>query len=105
MGRGCARPTASDTSVDARLDALQKDVDLAHERINQTQDELDRAARAHSGAIQEEQRWRQLEDEKLRGMLETTETGGLSLSGVGAVWLFIGVAFSTVAPGLSKLLS
>ena len=33
MGRGCARPTASDTSVDARLDALQKDVDLALRRL------------------------------------------------------------------------
>ena len=96
------RPTLS---FEARLDALLKDIDCAHERISQAQSDMDQIDRDHSKAMQQEQREREKEIQELRGVLETTETGGLSLSAVGAVWLFLGVAMSTAAPELARLAS
>lgn len=105
VGRALVRAGAVDGSVEARLDALEKDVDNAHERISEAQVELDQAVRTQKTAIELEKTNRESADQSLRGMLESTQTGGLSLSAVGAAWLFVGVAFSTAAPELSRVLS
>ena len=66
--------------------------------------ELDEQARDHSHAIEKERQTRAAEHMRLWDRLEATETGGLSLSAVGVLWLWIGVILSTVAPELAKWL-
>jgi hypothetical protein len=100
--RGQVTATVADASVKARLDALERNMDYANERISQTQAELDQAIRAHAEAVEQERQARAKEDKELRNMLESTETGGLHISAVGAVWLFVGVTLSTAAPELAR---
>ena len=44
----------------------------------------------------------QAEDERTRGMLETTAIGGVHISAIGATWLFVGVVLSTAAPEIAS---
>lgn len=89
-------------TIEARVEALEKNVKDINDRINQTQTEIDEKVRVQRRALEEEQQTRAKEDRDLRAKLEATETGGLHISAMGALWLFVGVMLSTAAPELAK---
>jgi len=93
-----------DGSVEARLDALETSVRHIHERISGVATELDQQARDHGDAIERERHARAAEQQRLWDRLEATETGGLSLSAVGVLWLGVGVIMSTAAPEIARWL-
>ena len=103
-GRGFITTRAADDSVEARLDALEKNVEHVNDRISGLQAEMDQKADEHRCALPEEREARSREAGELRERLEATETGGLHVSAVGAVWLTLGVALSTAAPELARWL-
>lgn len=103
-GRAFVTTTAADESVEARLDALEKNMGHVNDRINGIQAEIDQKADEHRRAFEEERQARSKEAGELRERLEATETGGLHVSAVGAVWLTVGVALSTAAPELARWL-
>jgi hypothetical protein len=94
-----------DATIEARVEALEKNVKYINERIDHTQTEMDQKARTQAEALTQEKQTRDKEDQEIRAKLETTETGGLNISGMGASWLFVGVILSTAAPELAKWLN
>ncbi len=95
----------ADPSLEARITALERNITAIHERITETQNELDQRLHNVYESAATEKAERAAEDEKLRGMLEATATGGIHISAMGAVWLFFGVILSTTASELACWLS
>ncbi|MGD0233387.1 MAG: hypothetical protein ABSC55_02500 [Syntrophorhabdales bacterium] len=91
-------------TIESRLDALEKNVTSIHERISQTQKEMDEEFEKTTGALMREEQLRQAEDNAIREKLEATGTGGVHISAIGASWLFVGVILSTAAPEIAALL-
>lgn len=93
-----------DATVEARIEALEKNLRYTNERIDHTQGEMDQTFRRQDDLLEQEQQTRATEDQEILARLEVTETGGLHISAVGALWLFVGVTLSTAAPELAKCL-
>lgn len=91
-------------TIEARLEALENNMPLIHERINQTQKEMDEEFEKVLVALKREEQTRQSEDRTIREKLEATGTGGFHISAIGASWLFVGVVLSTAAPEIAELL-
>ncbi|MDS4031854.1 MAG: hypothetical protein RKO66_17540 [Candidatus Contendobacter sp.] len=104
-GRAYASSSASlNASVEERVSVLEKNIQHLNKRIDDTQSEMDQGFRAQSSALEKERQERSAEDQVLSAKLEATETGGLHISAMGAVWLFIGVTLSTASVELSAWL-
>ena len=104
-GRGHASVSAGPgATIEARVQALEENLQIVHDRVSQTQNEMDHAFRKHSEALKQEEQVRDKEDQNIRAKLEATETGGLHISAMGAFWLFVGVIMSTVPVELAKWL-
>ena len=54
--------------------------------------------------MKREEQARAAEDQVIRHKLETTETGGIHVTAMGALWLFVGVTLSTASPEIAKWL-
>ncbi|MBT0964248.1 hypothetical protein [Denitromonas iodatirespirans] len=91
-------------TLDSRVDALEKNVDLIHERISSTEREMDEEFRKAGEALRNEEKARQIEDTVIREKLEATGTGGVHISAIGASWLFVGVVLSTAGVEIAELL-
>jgi hypothetical protein len=96
--RGYASAAArSNTSIEERVDALEKNLTVVTARIDEAQKEMYQRFRSHADNLRQEERLRAHEGQAIREKLETTETGGLYISAIGALWLFVGVTLSTAA--------
>jgi hypothetical protein len=91
-------------TIEARVQALEENLQIVHNRINQAQNEMDQEFRKCSEALKHEERARDREDQKILSKLEATATGGLHISAMGALWLFVGVIMSTIPAELAKWL-
>jgi len=94
---------AADSTTEARLDSLERNVTLIHERISQTQKEMDEGLHKISNSVKREEQLRQAEDNAIRMKLEATGTGGVHISLIGASWLFVGIILSTAAMEIAAL--
>jgi len=94
---------ATDSTTEARLDSLERNVIFIHERITQTQKEMNEGLHKISASVKHEEQLRQTEDNEIRKKLEATGTGGVHISLIGASWLFMGVTLSTAAPEIVTL--
>jgi len=90
-----------DATIDQRLDSLERNIQLIHERITGTENEMDEELRKTADAIKSEARSRENEDRGLHEKLEATGTGGVHISAIGALWLFVGVVLSTASQEIS----
>jgi hypothetical protein len=107
VGKGRAHVThgpGENPTIETRLEALEKNVISIHERISQTQKEMDEELGKTADALKREEQSRQAEDRAIREKLEATGTGGVHISAIGASWLFVGVTLSTAATELAQLL-
>lgn len=93
-----------DPTIDARVAALEKNIDALHNRITETQKEMDAEFAKVTDAMKREEHSRQSEDLAIRAKLEATGTGGVHISAIGALWLFIGVALSTASTEIAAAL-
>ena len=91
-------------TVEARLDALDKNITAIHDRITRAEREMDEKFSKTKEDLATEVSSRNAEDERTRKMLETTATGGVHISAIGAVWLFVGLVLSTAAPEVAAWL-
>ncbi|MBK7547253.1 MAG: hypothetical protein IPI20_05210 [Rhodoferax sp.] len=91
-------------TLDARVDALEKNLLLTHERISNTEKEMDEEFRRVVGALKSEEQTRQTEDTAINEKLEATGTGGVHVSAIGAIWLFFGVILSTAGIEIAEYL-
>jgi hypothetical protein len=91
-------------TIETRLEALEKNIEAVQGRITSTQRAIDEQGHKSSEELAAEVNSRQAEDARTRGMLESTATGGVHISAMGATWLFVGVVLSTAAPELAEWL-
>ena len=91
-------------SVEARLDALEKNLSHVNDRVTGVEREMDEGFRSASSEVKSEAVARHAEDEVLRQRLEAAGTGGIHISSIGALWLFVGVVLSTASPEIAQLL-
>jgi hypothetical protein len=104
--RGYASATVGpDASLEARTEALEKTVKLINERIDHTQNEMDQKFRSQADLLRQEEQTRTRDDQAIHEKLEASETGGLDISAIGALWLFVGVMLRTAAPEIAKCLN
>lgn len=88
-------------TIEARVQALEENLKIVNDRVSQTQNEMDREFRKQSDTLKQEQQVRSDEDQHIRAKMEATETGGLHISAMGALCLFVGVIMSSVASELA----
>ncbi len=87
-----------------RIQALEENLQIVHNRISQMQNEVDHKFRKYFEKLTQEKQVRDREIKKTRAKIETTETGGLPVLGMGVLLLFQGVIMSTVPAELAKWL-
>jgi hypothetical protein len=90
-------------TIDSRLDALEKNLEAVHQRITGLSQEYDQELRNLTNRVREEQSYRNQQVTSLYARLEEFGTGGVHISAIGAVWLFVGLVLSTAAPELATL--
>jgi hypothetical protein len=90
-------------TIESRVEALEKNVVAIHDRITQTQKEMDEEFHKSAQALKREEQLRQEEDKAIREKLEATGTGGVHISAIGASWLFVGVILSSASVELAKI--
>ena len=64
---------------------------------------MDSKFRMQKQDMKEEKNNRESEDQKILAKLEATELGGIYISAMGAIWLFVGVVLSSIPKELSAL--
>jgi hypothetical protein len=107
VGKGRAHVThgpGANPTIETRLEALEKNVTSLHERISDTQREMDEEFQETAQVLKREEQARQAEDRAIREKLEATGTGGVHISAIGASWLFVGVILSTAATEIANML-
>jgi len=90
--------------IEKRLSAIEANLKGVDERLNQVQQRLHYETCRISSESHEERTAREEEDLKTRRKLELSQTGGLSISAVGLVWLFLGLILSTASPEIASSL-
>lgn len=104
-GRGYVtiNPPANAT-IDQRVVSLESNVGHLNKRIDDVYNELDASMREQSSALDQERHDRAAEDSGIASKLETSGTGGLHISAIGALWLFVGVVLGTGSTEIAKWL-
>jgi hypothetical protein len=90
--------------IEARVEVLESNLRRVNERLDQTQRELDEEFRKVNASLKQEEAIRLSEDDLTRRKLEASETGGIHITAMGALWLFVGVTLSTASTEISKWL-
>ncbi len=99
-----ARGAGPNPTIETRVDALERNIELIQERISGTEKEMDEEFRKAANALRDEQQTRQTEDQAILKKLEATGTGGVHISAIGASWLFVGVVLSTTGIEIAEWL-
>jgi hypothetical protein len=91
-------------SIEERVASLERNVGHLNKRIDEAFDELDKTQSEQTGALEKEKQERAAEDTRIASKLETSGTGGLHISAIGALWLLIGVTLGTGSVEIAKWL-
>lgn len=91
-------------TIESIAEALIKNVEILHQRINGVTNDLDNKIREVNVTIEREQQAREEVAREIRRELLETATGGLHISAMGASWLMVGSILGTAAPELAKML-
>jgi len=92
------------STVETRLNALEENISSIHERISSIERVMGEEFRKKAEAIRNEEQARKTEDNAIRAKLEATGTGGVHISAIGALWLFVGVILSSASVEIAELL-
>lgn len=91
-------------TIESRLHALEKNLEVVHQRITGLAQEYDHELRHLANSLREEQASRTQQVGSVNARLEQFGTGGVHISAIGAVWLFVGLLLSTAGLEIAKLL-
>lgn len=87
-----------------RLVCIEKGLETLQKRIDSAESQIDNESSVAHGKVLVESRARVAADKDIMGALEASSTGGISISAVGALWLFVGVILSTASQELAAWL-
>ena len=82
-------------NIEERVASLERNVGHLNKRIDDAFDELESTQSKQTEALEKEKQERAAEDGRIASKLETSGTGGLHISAIGALWLLIGVTLAT----------
>lgn len=99
-----AWPIDSSAPLEQRVSTLERNVPLIQGRISNLQAEFDRTTQSLKDQLKFEEEHRFALSQQLHSQLRTYGTGGLHISAIGAIWLFLGAVFGTASVELSALL-
>jgi hypothetical protein len=91
-------------NVESRLAAIEKNISAINERIDATQREMDTEFRNVKTSLSQESQNRASADQAISKQLEVTATGGVHISLMGVVWLFIGVVLTNASQEIANWL-
>jgi hypothetical protein len=94
-------PIDPSATIDDQVSALTKNVEGLNERLLRCEDEVEAQFEKVSDALRQEQQVRAAREDALQTRLEATQTGGLHISLMGAIWVFFGSILSTLAPEIA----
>jgi len=94
--------TGSAATLDQRIEALEKNLERVRDDLSGFQKKTEDDVRKQEHAIKQEQQARRRADQEIQEKLKATETGGLHISAMGAVWLLAGVAMGTIPDDLAS---
>lgn len=97
-----ADPKAA-SAIEARVDAVEKNLSKMRDRVNELEQELMQRLQQQTDAVMQERQERAKQDKKIRDKLEVAQAGGLHISMAGVVCLAIGVIMSTIPRELAYL--
>jgi hypothetical protein len=78
---------------------------MLQKRIDSAESQIDNESSVAHGKVLVETRAREAADKEIMSALEASSTGGVSISAIGALWLFVGVILSTASQELARWLS
>lgn len=91
--------------IEKRLAVVEANLLALDQRLVQVDHRLDAEARNIKSELHQERVLREKEDDETKRKIELSQTGGLSISVMGLVWLLLGVALSTASTEIAKLFS
>ncbi len=86
----------SDATLEQRIEALEKNLVRVRDDLSRLQNKTEEDIRHQKQALTQEQQERERADKEIRDKLRATETGGLHISAMGALWLLAGVIMGTI---------
>jgi hypothetical protein len=95
----------ADAPIEKRLVAIEANLLDVNQRLVQVQQRLNHETRRITSELHEERLLRNEEDEVTRRKLFLAQTGGLSISAMGLVWLFSGLILSTASKEIAEWLA
>ena len=93
-----------EATPEQRLDALEENLERVRDDPARFQENTFDEFKKRDDALKQEQRTRSIADQELKELLTATEMGGLNLSAIGVILLFLGVIRSTISAELGALL-
>jgi hypothetical protein len=103
-GRGYGTENPATPAVEDRLTALESNIQRIHNRITGLEHEYDAEFRQLTAAVKDESSARSSELAAVNSRLERFGTGGIHISAIGAVWLFVGLILSTAGVEIARAL-
>ena len=94
-----------EASIEKRLAVVERNLLDLNQRLVQVQQRIDDETRKITSELHEERVLREKEDGETKRKIELSQTGGLSISIMGLVWLLLGVILSTASAEIVKLFS
>lgn len=99
------RGASPDASVEARLAALEANVETLRSEQAGTSKELQEETRKRTEAVDSERQARESADRDIRTQLETLGAGSLHLETAGLIWLVLGVGLATAPTEVASALA
>ncbi|HLC01928.1 MAG TPA: hypothetical protein VJK02_02740, partial [Anaerolineales bacterium] len=102
-GRMKARLSVSpDSPIESRVRALESNFRSLDEVVDRVQEQVDEMGRHGKQTMAEEAHARQRDIDRVNEQLAIAETGGLTLSLIGLLWLAVGLIITTASPELGR---
>jgi hypothetical protein len=91
--------------LEERLKHIEQGLETLQKRIDSAESQIDNASSIANDKVLVETRAREAADNEIMSTLEASSTGGVSISAIGALWLFVGVILSTASQELAAWLA
>lgn len=87
--------------LEDQVGALTSNVERLRHTLTAVQNDLDSRHREQADALTREEQERAQHDQEIMARLESAETGGIALSFVGVIWIFLGTLLSSLSPEIA----
>jgi hypothetical protein len=102
FGRASVWHSAGSATLEQRIQTLERNLTNIRDDLREFQNRTEADIRRQAESLKQEQQARESADQAIREKVRATETGGLHISAMGAIWLLVGLTMSTIAVELAR---